>query len=90
MKHKFKFRTFEFSTNHYECKNCGKTIVSISPKDYREQVIIANEETSCGSEDLANRMCGYSTGTVAEAIIEYFKRPDCSKATRKKIFKYLK
>ena len=64
--------------------------MAISPKDYGEQVTIANEETSCGAEDLANRMCGYSTGTVADAIIEYFKRPDCSKATRKQIFEYLK
>lgn len=23
-------------------------------------------------------MCGYSTGCVADAIIDYFQRPDCS------------
>lgn len=42
-KHKFKFKTFLFSTNHYECKNCGKTIVAISPNDYSEQVEVANK-----------------------------------------------
>jgi transposase-like protein len=46
MKHKFKFVTFKFSVNHYKCKNCGKTFVAISPKDYSEQVEFANK-TKC-------------------------------------------
>ena len=35
-----------------------------------------NERTD--EQILADRMCGYSTGCVAEAIIDYFQRPDCS------------
>lgn len=41
------------------------------------------------AEELCNRMCGYSTGCVSEAIIAYFKRPDCSGVTREEIYEYL-
>jgi hypothetical protein len=40
-----------------------------SKEDYKETV-----------SEAANKLCGLTCGTAVDSIIEYVKRPDCSKA----------
>lgn len=48
-----------------------------------------NPSRTLEAETLCDRMCGYSTAYVSDAIIAYFKLPDCSQTTRQEIFNYL-
>ncbi len=37
----------------------------------------------------ANRLCGLSCGTAVDAVLEYVKRPDCSKAQTQRLLSEL-
>jgi len=41
-------------------------------------------------EQAANRLCGLSCGTAVDAVLEYVKRPDCSKAQTQRLISELK
>ena len=50
----------------------------------------AEENYKEAIEQAANRLCGLSCGTAVDAVLEYVKRPDCSKAQTKRLISELR